>query len=65
MQTTLITKDNSAVVINERNGWVWANLYVNARGGIANADITLIKWSGKTMKGAIAWARKQLGETVH
>lgn len=37
-----------------------ACLYVNARDGIQNADITNLRWSGKTVKGAEKWAKKQL-----
>lgn len=54
------TKGNRAVVINEQNGRVSANLYVNARNGLQNADITSQRFTGKTVKGAEAWAAKQL-----
>lgn len=57
---TIITEGNAAVVINEQDGAVWANLYVNARNGIENADITALRWSGKTRAGALRWAAKQL-----
>ena len=57
----IITQGNRAVVINEQEeGRVWANLYVNARNGLENADITLLRWTGKTVKGAEKWAAKQL-----
>lgn len=62
----IITKNNSAVVINIQkndNGgsdYVWANLYVNARQGLMNADITLRRWDGRTVKGAEKWAAKVL-----
>jgi len=59
--TTIKTNGSRAVVINEQNGHVWANIYVNARNGMANADITALRWSGKTMAGALRWAAKQLG----
>jgi hypothetical protein len=57
---TILTHENRAVVINEQDGLFWANLYVNARNGLANADITLMRWEGKTMNGARRWAEKQL-----
>ena len=41
-------------------GHVWANLYVNARQGLANATITSSRWTGKTLEGARKWAAKQL-----
>ena len=56
----IITKGNRAVVINSKDGYVFANLYVNARNGIDGADITGIKWSGSTLAGARRWADKQL-----
>lgn len=59
MQTT-ITSGNRAVIINVQGDSVWANVYVNVRSGIANADITLIRWTGKTLAGAKRWAAKQL-----
>ena len=58
--STIITKGNRAVVINENNGSVVANLYVNVRQGISNADITMVRWSGKTLAAANRWAEKQL-----
>ena len=58
--STIITKGNRAVVINEKNGSVVANLYVNVRQGISNADITMVRWSGKTLAAANRWAEKQL-----
>lgn len=61
MKTTIISQGNSAVVITSQPGDVVANLYVNARNGIADADITLLRWKGKTMEGALKWAAKQLG----
>lgn len=56
----VIESGNKAVVINEQEGHFWANLYVNTRNGLKNADITLLRWSGKTMKGAEKWTSKQL-----
>lgn len=56
----IITSGNQAVIINNQNGHVWANLYVNARDGIENADITLLRWTGKTMAGARRWAARML-----
>lgn len=58
--TKTITKGNRAVIINQQDNYVWANLYVNARDGIQHADITLSRWEGKTMKGAERWAAKNL-----
>ena len=60
MATKTITKGNRAVVINEQDGYVWANLYVNARNGIQNASITNIRWTGSTIKGAERFAAKHL-----
>lgn len=57
---TIITEGNRAVVINNQDGLIWANLYVNARNGLDDADITLLNWKGKTMAGALRWAKKQL-----
>lgn len=59
---TVITKGNRAVVIsaNEATGPFWATLWVNARNGIQDADITPARWRGKTRKGAERWAAKQL-----
>ena len=55
-----IFKGNSAVVINQQGDKVWANLYVNARNGIDGADITMLRWTGKTVAGAKRWAAKVL-----
>jgi len=55
-----LTVGNRAVIINRQNDRVWANLYVNARNGIQHADITLLRYTGKTMEGAVRWANKQL-----
>jgi hypothetical protein len=57
---TIKTNGSRAVVINEQNGHFWANLYVGARNGLADASITPLRWTGKTMKGAQKWADKQL-----
>lgn len=62
MQQQIITKGNRAVVITSQDGRVWANLYVNARNGIADASITLSRWSGKTVKGAEKWAAGMLAQ---
>lgn len=56
----IITKGNSAVVINSKDGYVFANLYVNARNGIDRADIAGISWIGSTLAGARRWAGRQL-----
>jgi hypothetical protein len=61
MTTKTIAKGNRAVVITQQDSHVWANLYVNVRGGIQNADITLTRWEGKTIKGAERWAARKLG----
>jgi hypothetical protein len=58
MSQQVITKGNRAVVINVQGEHVWANLYVNARDGLANADITAQRWTGKTVAGAQKWAAK-------
>ena len=57
---TIKTQGNRAVVINQNEEKVWANVYVNARNGIANADITTIRWTGKSVAAANKWADKQL-----
>ncbi len=54
----VIQNGNRAVVINVQGEAVWANLYVNARDGIRNADITNLRWSGKTVTAAKKWAAK-------
>jgi len=56
----IITAGNRAIVINRQNNSVWANVYVNARNGLNNADITPLRWTGSTMAGARRWATKQL-----
>lgn len=56
----VIESGNRAVVINEQDGYFWANLYVNTRNGLQGADITSLRWSGKTLQGAEKWATKQL-----
>jgi len=56
----IVTAGNSAVVINRQGCCVWANVYVNARNGLNDADITLLRWTGSTMAGARRWATKQL-----
>ena len=57
---TIKTQGNRAVVINAKDGHVFANLYVNARDGLAHADITALRWTGSTVAGALRWADKQL-----
>lgn len=57
---TVITSGNRAVVITNQNGHVWANLYVNVRNGLQDADITPSRWTGKTVAGAKRWASKVL-----
>jgi len=57
---TLIRKGNQGVVINVQGASVWANVYVNCRNGLQDADITLTRWEGKTYKGAERWALKKL-----
>ena len=56
----ILTRGNRAVVINWQGEKVWANLYVNARSGLDQADITTLRWTGKTLVGAQRWADKQL-----
>lgn len=56
----IVINENRAVVINEQDGRVWATLYVNARNGIHDADITTIRWTGKTIAGAQRWAQRKL-----
>ena len=57
-----VIKNNGSrtVVINVKDGHVFANLYVNARNGLQSAEITSLRWVGKTLKGAESWAAKQL-----
>lgn len=57
-QITVI-EGNRGVVINEQENHVWANIYVNARNGIEGADITRSRWEGKTVAGALRWAKKR------
>ena len=47
-------------MINGQGGNFGANLYVNARNGLNGADITMLRWVGKTVKGAEKWAAKVL-----
>ena len=54
------TQGNRAVVINVNDTRVFATLYVNARDGLQNADITAMRWVGKSVAGAESWAKKQL-----
>lgn len=58
--TKTITNENRAVVINVQGRSVWANLYVNVRNGLQDADITTMRWTGKTLAGAEKWAKKVL-----
>ena len=66
MQTKFIKSGNSAVIINQDDSKVWANLYVNVRGAndareaAMMGDITMLSFKGKTMKAAEKWAAKQL-----
>lgn len=60
MQKIIKTLENRAVVIIQSGETIYANLYVNARNGLDNADITSLSWTGKTLKGAEKWAAKQL-----
>lgn len=57
---TIIKAGNRAVVVNSQDGHVFANLYVNARNGLQDADITTQRWTGKTLAGAQKWAAKVL-----
>ena len=57
----IIIQGNRAAVINEQKpGYVWVNIYVNVRLGFEGADITQLRWTGKTVKGAEKWAAQQL-----
>ena len=58
----IVSNGNRAVVINQQEDTVWANLYVNTRNGIENAEITTTRWTGKTVKGAEQWAKKILSK---
>lgn len=60
----MIEKGNRAVVINQNpdGGKFLANLYVNTRNGLQSADITMQRWSGKTLHGAEKWAEKILNQ---
>ncbi len=60
MSQTILTNGSRAVVINEQDGYFWANLYVGARNGLDGASITPSRWTGKTLKGAQKWAAKML-----
>lgn len=60
MAKTTIFVGTRAVVINNQDGYIWANLYVNTQNGIEKANITTARWVGKTMSGAKRWAEKQL-----
>ena len=59
----VITHGSRAVVINGDPGAFWANLYVNARDGIHNAQICRTTWKGKTLAGAHRWADVKLERT--
>lgn len=60
MSTETITHENCAVIITDQQGSVFANFYVNARHGMADADITALRWTGRTVAGARRWAHRQL-----
>ena len=45
----IIRRENRSVIINQRDGSTWANLYVNTREGIEKGDITTSRWEGKTI----------------
>lgn len=61
--STVIAKENRAVVINQNHdGGFFANLYINTRNGIENADISSQRWTGKTMSGATRWANRVVGK---
>lgn len=61
-ETIIRNAGNRAVVIQQQGSLVWANLYVNARKGLADASITGLRWSGRTVAGALRWADKQLAD---
>ncbi len=58
MKQQTIQSGNRAVVITEDRGRVSATLWVNARAGIENADITSARWVGRTVAGAVRWAAR-------
>jgi hypothetical protein len=39
-----------------------AFVFVNARNGLADASITGLRWSGRTVAGALRWADRQLAD---
>lgn len=52
---TLVTNGTRTVVINNQEGRIWWNLYVNAKvvgGMLVDGDITLTRGKAKTMRGA-------------
>jgi len=60
-----IKNGTRCVIINRQGKSVWANLYVNARyhhmnGSMVDGDITMMRWTGSTVKGAEKWAKKQV-----
>lgn len=56
----VIRNGNKAVVISEQQGRFSARLYVNARGGLADATATLVANTFKSAAGASRWAAKQV-----
>jgi hypothetical protein len=68
MTTYKIVSGNRAAVItaNDEAGPFRCRLWVNVRDGMEDADATLVACTRKNMdgkRGAIAWARQQLGLT--
>ena len=56
---TIITHENTAVVVLQQGDHFSATFWVNARSGIENATITTSRWTGKTMAGAKRWAERK------
>ena len=63
MNQKIIYNGNRAVIINWNEKAAFANLYTNTRGGIDGADITNLRWTGKTIGGATRWAIRKLNLT--
>lgn len=64
-----IAHGKRCVIITRQGKSVWANLYVNARyhhanGSMIDGDITLLRWTGSTVKGAEKWAQKHIASAL-
>lgn len=60
MEQSIISNGNRAVVITAQGGRFETRLYVNARGGMANASATSVCGKFKSAAGAKRWAAKQV-----